>query len=119
MNLALERRPAGLETIIQPEQPAGGLEAETESYAVPLPAFEHIPSRSPRVGPRERAPRRHPRMIPEQERARRAFAQEPAPLHLGERVAVHQERLLVVAAQRGGAAERVALEHRQDALAAE
>src|SRR5262249_16989022 len=56
---------------------------------------------------------------PEQERALRVRAEEPTILETRERVAIDAERVLVEAAQRGGAAQRVALEDREHALRAE
>src|SRR5690348_17082725 len=107
VDLAFKRRPSGLETIVDTDEPAGRLEPQPEADAVVLLGFEMI-RHAQRVG----EPRRGPGVVPEQERALGVGPEEPTILESREHVAVDAERVLVETAQRRRAAQRVAFEHR-------
>src|SRR5262249_14843129 len=103
VELALRRRAPRLQTVVYTDQPRRPLEADAEADTVSLVLV------GSRAGP-ILEPGEGPGVVPEERHVLAAPAREPARLGARQAVAVDAERLLVEAAQRGGAAEREALE---------
>ena len=109
VELSVGRRAAGLQTVVYTDQSRRTLEPQAEPERIALM----------RVGAGAgigRQPRERPGVIPEQGHVLARSAGEPARLRTRETVAIDAERLLVEAAQARRAAERIALELRQDRL---
>ena len=112
VELPVGRRAAGLQTVVYTDQSRRPLEPQAEPERIALVRLGAGAGLA-------RQPREGPRVIPEQGHVLARPAGEPARFVARETVTIDAERLLVEAAQARRAAERIALELRQDRLRSE